>query len=208
MCGRPKANTPRELVSRLTGLAPASFFSTHTLSTPDPCTSQNTTPILCTICTGILDRPVELGCGTLVCLLCITEWLTVKAEMDAEGEVECPCCVTPLAGHANAPSRVTMDVLGGQEVICARSCNRAVKVELYEAHIQSQCRKFFSHSVYSPSRTTLGELLEKDLDRPTTYAEKKVARNIISRMMAEGESSEILQLPTRGQVHSNNKVIW
>jgi hypothetical protein len=101
-----------------------------------------------------------------------------------------------------------MEVLGGQEVICARSCNRAVKVEVYEAHIQSQCQKFFSHSVFSPSRTTLGELLEKDLDKPTTLAEKKVARNIISRMMAEGESSDILQLPsTRGQVHSNNMVI-
>lgn len=198
--GRPKVNTPKELVSRLTALAPASFFSTTPLPTHDSSAHQNTT-VLCTICTGILDRPIELGCGTVACLLCITRWLTIKAELDADSEVECPCCENPLHDHAKAPSTVTMEVLGGQEVICFKGCNRAVKADHYMAHIQSQCQNYSSHSVLSPSRTTLGEVLDKDIDKPATHTEKKVAQNIIARMMAEGESSKILQLPTRGQVH-------
>ena len=178
-------------------MAPAPLFPPLV---PDPGTQTN--QVLCTICSNILDRPIELDCGVLVCLLCITRWLTIKSGQEAEIMVECPCCYCSLIDHAHTPSRVTLNLLGEQEVICARGCNRAVKAELYMAHINSRCQACFSHSIHSPSRTTIGELLTKDRDRPTTHAEKKVARNIITRMIAEGSSTQVLQLPTGGQVHT------
>ena len=94
-----------------------------------------------------------------------------------------------------------MDVLGSQDVICSMGCNRAVRSDEYKSHLESQCKAFYSHSIHSPSRTTIGDLLAKDRAKPPTPAEKRVAQNIITRMMAaEGSSNQVLQLPTRGQV--------
>ncbi len=93
-----------------------------------------------------------------------------------------------------------MDVLGRQLVECHKGCNRTVRAQQYLQHLQSQCQDFFEHSTHSPSRTTIKEILERDMESPTTPAEKEVAKNIIRRLMAESEDSQILHLPTRGQV--------
>ena len=175
-------------------MAPPSFFHPlpHSTSTPNLYSTTDTT-ILCTICMGILDQPIELGCGNMVCLQCCSRWLTGN-------QMDCPCCQSPLQDHAHSPSRVTMEVLGNQLVACGRGCNRVVKACQYLSHINSQCKASFEHSIYSPSRMTVQQLLEKDGDSPTTVTEKKVAKNIISRLMAETDEHQILQLPTRGQV--------
>ena len=39
---------------------------------------------------------------------------------------------------------------------------------------------------------------------PTTHTEKRVAQHIIKRLMAEGQDSTLLQVPTRGQVSNTN----
>lgn len=189
--GRPKVNTDRDLASQLTAMAPPSFFSTLP---PLPKAHTNTT-ISCVVCEGILDRPIEFGCGNMVCLLCCIKWLTTtRTQM-----VECPCCTTPLVDHAHPPSRVTMNVLGSQLVECTKGCNRVVKADQYLTHLHSKCQAFFEHSIYSPSRSTIRDLLEKDDETPTTPTERKVANHIIRRLMAESKE-EILQVPTRGQV--------
>ena len=93
-----------------------------------------------------------------------------------------------------------MSILGGQLVECPRGCNRTVKAENYNSHIQSQCQAFFEHSVLSPSRTTIRDLLDRDRESATTPTEKRVAQHLIKRLMAENEEGQLLQLPTRGQV--------
>lgn len=178
-------------MSRLTAMAPASFFSTL----PVPSTPSTNIDILCTVCLSMLDRPIELGCGNMVCLLCCTRWLTISDSVD------CPCCYSPLQNHTHSPSRVTMAVLGGQLVACTRGCNRTVQAEHYQQHIQSQCQAFFQHSTHSPSRITIQDILDKERDCPTTPAERHVAKHLIKRLMAEGGDDKILQLPTRGQVY-------
>lgn len=95
-----------------------------------------------------------------------------------------------------------MDVLGSQLVVCTRGCNRAVKAELYTSHINSQCQAAFEHSIHSPSRMVVQDLLDKGRVNPTTPTERRVAKNLISRLMAENnEEHQILHLPTKGQVH-------
>ena len=101
--GRLSFNTANALASRLEAMSPASLFS-PTLP-PSPSTHTNK-DMLCTICIGLHDRPVELGCGNLVCLLCCTKWLTTM------GSDECPCCPRTIHDHTQAPSKVTMAILG------------------------------------------------------------------------------------------------
>ncbi len=116
------------------------------------------------------------------------------------GIIDCPCCSSPLADHVHPPSRVTLDVLGSQLVVCSRGCNRMVKADLYIAHIKSQCQGFYQHSVLSPSRITLHDVLEKETESPPTPAEKEVAEKIMRRLMIESGDSQVLHLPTGGQV--------
>ena len=85
-------------------MAPASFFPTPPLSYPT-IHNHTTTDVLCTICIGILDQPIELTCGNLICLFCCTKWLTSNDRED------CPCCYSCLQDHAHPPSRLTMAVL-------------------------------------------------------------------------------------------------
>ena len=59
----PKINKPAELISRLSTMAPASFF----LAIAVPMAHNSHTNILCTINTEILCHPIELGCGNLTC---------------------------------------------------------------------------------------------------------------------------------------------
>lgn len=172
-------------------MAPPSFFSTASGIPSTTCTHMD---IQCTICVSTLDRPIELGCGNLVCLVCIARYLS-------SGSEGCPCChVCHLQGHISTPSKVTMAILGGQLVECTRGCNRTVRADQFEQHLQSRCQGFYEHSTHSPSRTTIKEILDKDQTTPTTHTEKIVAHNLIKRLMAENEDSTLLQVPTRGQV--------
>lgn len=176
-------------------MAPASFFSSSTLTVSSIPSTHTNIDMLCTICFSMLERPIELGCGNLVCLLCCTRWLTIS------NGVDCPCCYSPLQDHTHPPSRVTMAVLGNQLVACTRGCNRTVKAEQYQQHIKSQCQAFFQCSTHSPSRTTVRDILDSEEDSPTTPAEKRVARHIIKKLMLERDDGQLLQVPTRGQVH-------
>lgn len=185
-------------MSRLQDVAPPSFYSA---SEPIPSTSHTntSTDIQCTICRHTLDRPIELGCGNLVCLACISRCLCSGC---GEG---CPCCHVPqLQEHATTPSKVTMAVLGSQLVECTKGCNRTVRSDQYQQHLQSKCQGFYEHSTHSPSRTTLSDILDKDTSTPTTHTEKRVAQHLIKRLMAEGQDSTLLQVPTRGQVSNTN----
>ena len=182
--------TAKELSSRLAAMAPASFFPSLAL----PSLSTPATMHTCVICTGFLDRPIELRCGNMVCLHCCMHWLTVSERED------CPCCYCSLQDHTCSPSSITMSVLGQQLVECRKGCNRTVRAEQYLMHLQSQCQAFFEYSTRSPSRVTVKDILNKDRESPTTPVEKEVATNIIRRLMVEGEDNQILHLPTRGQV--------
>lgn len=100
-----------------------------------------------------------------------------------------------------------MEVLGSQLVECDRGCNRVVKANQYLQHLHSQCQAFFEHSVHSPSRTTIRDLLEKDSANLTTPTEKEVTNHLIKRLMAENEDGQVLTVPMRGQVYTHNTII-
>ena len=42
--------------------------------------------LTCPLCLELLHQPIELSCGSLVCLSCCCKWLQVS------GKIDCPCC--------------------------------------------------------------------------------------------------------------------
>ena len=116
------------MVTRLTQMAPMSLFPVTTATPKLHRAHTGVSSITCCICMDMPDRPIELGCGNLVCLLCTTKWLTISQS------VECPCCQTPLSDYAQLLSRITLDVIGSQLVVCSRG---VVRAEHYIAHLNS-----------------------------------------------------------------------
>ena len=180
------------MVSRMTAMAPDPFFPRHTR--PNPIINK----ILCPLCYNILEQPIELECGSAICLLCCTNWIQISES------IQCPCCYDNLEGHAKSPSKLTLGVLGQQLVECSMGCNRTIRVELYHRHVLSQCQANYEHSTFSPSKTTLQKVLDKQSGSPTTSVERKVAQNLFKRLMAESEDSHMITVPTKGQVHFFN----
>ena len=67
-------------------VAPPSFFAAeYPLQSSIPDISQN---LCCPICMILLDRPVELGCGSIVCLSSCTKWIHHRMC----SSLLCPCC--------------------------------------------------------------------------------------------------------------------
>lgn len=182
--------TSYEVLSNLQATAPQSFFSDGT----EPTTPKELKmDITCTICMTLLDRPMELSCGNLVCLICLTKWVNVN------NTVSCPCCYSDvhILEHSHTPSKVTMTILGSQLVECSKGCNKIVRVDEFTEHARSGCREHFQYCICSPSRTTLKHILERH-DAPT-LTEQRVASNLLQRMLSEQEDG-VIQIPTSGQV--------
>lgn len=139
----------------------------------------------------MLERPVELACGNSVCCNCCCEWVTIS------GNTTCPCCYShPLAvGYIHAPSHVVLSVLQNLLIECDKGCKRNVKAANYQQHVPSRCKEY-----YEDSAVTIKDILSKSADQPTSSEEKKVAENLIKRMMAENEKGSIIKIPTHGQV--------
>ena len=77
-------------------------------------------------------------------------------------------------------------------------CNRVVRVEQYSIHLQSRCQTAYEHSISSPSRSTIKDLLDRGSTAPTTPTERRVASHLIKRLMKESTGG-ILQVPTGNQ---------
>ena len=85
--GREAGVTPNLLIAHLEKIAPPPVL----LHEPSPpLESVNNQFMLnelkCAVCSNILSQPLELQCGTLVCVKCLQEWIA------ASGAMNCPCC--------------------------------------------------------------------------------------------------------------------
>eukprot|EP00731_Ephydatia_muelleri_P037013 Em0377g1a len=64
----------------------------------------------CAVCSNILSQPLELQCGTLVCVKCLQEWIA------ASGAMNCPCCsegVPLVSSHVRPAPDCSRDVKAG-----------------------------------------------------------------------------------------------
>ena len=183
----------------LKSIAPASFFPDEILCPSYDRSSFRLGGIFCTICLGIVERPLQLECDHLVCLTNCCNWLEVSRTST------CPCCYGSNLNpnHARSPGAAITSVLGSLLVNCNRGCNRTVEVKQYYSHCSSQCNDFFKYSTHSPSKTTAAAILQKTSQSPVTATEKMVVGSVLKRMMLENDNS-VIKVPTQGQVFNMN----
>lgn len=90
-----------------------------------------------------------------------------------------------------------MGVLGSLLVECTK-CGRGTRADQYLTHLKSQCKEGITS--LSPAKTTMREILQKPANTPVTPSERKVAGNLIRRMMVAEKDTSLITVPTKGQV--------
>ena len=146
--------------------------------------------LTCPICLQVLNQPVELACGALMCADCCCRWLQVSDRLD------CPCCYGHQLSEDNimSPTPIVLDLLSTMKLRCF-NCGRVTTRKEYAAHRKSKCTAHYTPE--SPSGLSVKQLLETST-KPTQLVERRVASNIVRRMLAE---SSVVRLPTGGQVY-------
>ena len=199
--GRPTGETSKELLHHIDSIAPASLFSV------DVCKLDYHTPSLsnqlsCPVCTAVLDRPVELSCGAIICFHCCSNWVIHCTS--AHLPTPCPCCYDhPLDSTTlRPPPQLIISLLSGMLVSCERKCGKKVRADQYEKHLQGRCRSHYQYSAHSPSKVTLKDVLAKPATQPATPVEMKCAQHLVRRILDthSAPNEKIIKLSTRGQV--------
>lgn len=137
--GRPSGETGKELIAHLKCVAGSSMFPEEDL---DPLLDFSQVSLranlCCTICMVILDRPVQLSCGAVVCFHCCCTWI----------QLSCPCCYShPLSTSTiQQPSSLLMSLL---QDFLVWDCEKIVKLQDYQQH---KCKGHYHQSLNSPSR--------------------------------------------------------
>ena len=171
--GRPKkrprkSSTPRsptsisssELLKHTSSLLPQ--LSTMKSQRPlDPSRFMPPAPpvclddFVCPMCCMVVDRPVEMICGHIVCLHCISKWLHTCEHATPS----CPCCPTQLrvASDLKPVTQVLKTILGGLKVRCDNdSCPAITDLANLRQHVE-KCSPGHAARVFisaQPTRTT------------------------------------------------------
>jgi hypothetical protein len=135
--GRPREGSSKHIANRILQSAAQSFKagSPLLLSHFLPPSSVSLTDLQCSVCSNIVDRPVETPCKKVVCSLCISA-LIAKSDL---AEFSCPSCkeVHDITESSFRPaSEVVMKVLGALLFKC-HVCDQVVALKLLKDHIKS-----------------------------------------------------------------------
>ena len=145
--------------------------------------------LLCCVCNMIVDCPVEVSCGHLICMECCLHECTT--------EFCCPFCeCTISSADKTSFSRVAsalQQLLEGLQLHCP-VCHQLTHLGKLVEHQQSSC-KTHTH-VHEP---TAHDIISQPASTPPTALEQRAAAGILQRMLAlEGE--RVVALPTGGRV--------
>ena len=178
-------------------LAPIALLPPEDLA-PECYGEDLTGKLNCIICMRMLNRPLQLSCGSIVCLQCCQNWVSSLSVT-----ITCPCCYSDLdTRHITPPPPLIVSLLEGLLVCCVRKCGKVVRIDQYNRHLQGQCRSHYQQQLDSPSRMTIKEVLARPTTAPSTPSEVSLTEHLVRKMLDQGSSSSdgILQVKTRGQV--------
>lgn len=189
--GRPTGESLKSVLAHAIKTAPDPLLP---LEDPEPRLYGTSNQPLCPICTKLLDSPIELGCGTIICLSCCKSWIEFHQPLS------CPCCYFPVldSEHIRPPPPLVTSFVEGLLVYCVRGCGKVVRVGQYQEHLKGACQQYYHQLVDSPSRLTIREVLSRPSSSPATPVEVKVAGHLVRKIMGEN-SSEVFQIPQHGQ---------
>lgn len=157
--------------------------------------------LCCPICTVILDRPLQLSCGAVVCLNCCCKWVQFAPSLS------CPCCYGDMLNSSTVqlPSSLLMNLLQDLLVNCKKGCGKVVRLVQYQQHLNANCRSHYDQLTDSPSKMTIKDVLAKPTTSPATPAEVRVAEHLVRRILDQDTAHStkgkgVLKVRTRGQV--------
>ena len=162
------------------------------------------TDLSCPICSAVLERPLQLACGNIICYNCCQKWIHSCPTCP----VPCPCCYDHHLEMTTIcpPPPVVISLLSSLLVICSKGCGRLVRADHYTKHLDSKCVGYYHLEVNSPSKITLQDFLSKPTRTPPTPAEKKVAGHLVRRLLHDGQQ-QVLKVPTHGQVRTGSTIV-
>ena len=152
----------------------------------------------CPICSAVLEQPLQLACGNIICYSCCYRWITATMS----SPISCPCCYNHHLDTTtiHPPPPMVTNLLSGLLVTCSKGCGRLVRADQYTKHLDTNCTGHYHIQVNSPSKMTLRDVLSKPAIAPPTPAEKKVAKNLFERLLNDSPEQVIRVASTRGQV--------
>ena len=148
---------------------------------------------------------MQTPCGKLECAVCITTLLS-KSDIDS---FSCTSCkeVHIIDASYPAASDVLLKILGELLLTCdSPSCSTLVALKNLKEHVMSGCK--LTTPTFSPSKLTIQQITSCPLTSPPTNAERRVATNVVKRLMCSSTShvasipgiAPVVKLPTAGQV--------
>ncbi len=145
--------TPKALLEHLRCIAPLSHLPDED-PTPQYHTSSSVVMEIfcCPICTRILNQPLQISCGAVICLDCCCKWIQLSPSLS------CPCCYSHSLGRStlNSPSPLITSLLNDLLINCKRNCMKIVCASQYKAHhlqiVRSISIKLLTHHPKSLSR--------------------------------------------------------
>ena len=189
-----RADAYHAVLLHLDTIAPPSFFPDDNIPTYKA--TAVSSDLACPICAAILERPIQLACGSIVCLGCCRKWINSSIS-----PLSCPCCYNHQLNCStiHSPPTVVMSLLSSLLVNCGKECQKTVRADLYRKHLNSKCQGHYHLAVNSPSKMTLRDVLEKPAKLPPTPAETRVAEHLFRRLL-DSSDEQVIRVPTSGQV--------
>ena len=166
--GRQSGEAPRAVIEHIkliTPPLPLEDQNPHFISTP------LTKKLTCSVCSGIVNRPVQLSCECIVCSDCCCKAIQTTYS---------PCCTehTLSSSTIHPPSPLLMSLVNDFLISCVRKCGKTVKLQKYEKHLKGSCKSHYEE-MSSQSKVTLRDVLSKPSTSPATPAEVKAAHHLV-----------------------------
>ena len=189
----PRGVNPSEAVEKIDMVTPPSWVTSGEKLTYCLSSTIARSAVACPLCSEILDCPVQLSCGKLVCAGCLSR------HVHTARSCACPCCVGDAhfltAAAIQEPPELVLNVLGSLFVHCPEKCSKIGPCTKLQQHIQSGCTKFFSEQ---PQH--IADVLSEPVSVPPTAAQRKVATHLVRRLLTETSTGRVVELLTGGWV--------
>ena len=163
------------------------------------------TQLSCSICCMVLNQPVELACGSIVCASCCRQWI----KHTKPPCIPCPSCYDDQLSSSTIrpPPPLLITLLSDLLIHCAK-CGKLVKASEYIRHMDNNCELFSQPVMNSPSKVTLKDVLSKPVSTPATPMERRVTEHLVRRLLDESPEEKVIKVPTRGQVSHDKYLLF
>ena len=195
--GRPSGETPKALLQHLQSMASPSYLPEEDPTPQYHISDSLMEKLRCPICTYLLDRPLEISCGAVVCLDFCCKWIQCTPSL------ACHCCYGhPLNSLTiYPPSPLIASLVDDLLINCNRHCKKIVRAAQYRDHLAANCQGYYHQLVDSPSKMTIKDVLTKPTTSPATPVEIRAAGHLVRRIMEHNSGNQaVVKVQTQGQV--------